>query len=42
MPGDNPIYEPGSTINEHKGTSSSPDSPHTTTAVIILSDQQKI
>ena len=38
MPGDNPIYEPGSTINELKGTGSSP---HTTTAAIILPDQQE-
>ena len=40
MPGDNPIYEPGSTINdsEMKGTGSSP---HTTTAVMTLPDQQE-
>ena len=38
MPGDNPIYEPGSTINELKGTGSSP---HTTTAVMTLPDQQE-
>ena len=39
MPGDNPVYEPGSTINELKGMGSSP---HTITAVTILPDQQEL
>ena len=38
MPGDNPVYEPGNTINELKGGSSA----HTTAAVIALPEQEGI
>ena len=38
MPGDNPVYEPGNTVNELKGGSST----HTTAAVTTLPGREGI